>query len=132
MADNEKYTTYEDNMDNIDPRGQFSYAELKDFADMYWLKSLNRCARKRDFSAMERYLTDDIEMVVPYMDIEPPFFGKDPVIRGKEAVMKAITEDYVRNNGLPLIEMRQYLAHQQKYIESGEKEEPSPDISPLT
>ena len=43
-----------------------------------------------------------------------------------------ITEDYVRNNGLPLIEMRQYLAHQQKYIESGEKEEPSPDISPLT
>ena len=95
MADLEKYTSYDDNMDKIDPRGQFSYAELKDFADMYWLKSLNRCARKKDFSAMERYLTDDVEMVVPYMDIEPPFFGKDPVIKGKSAVMKAITEDYV-------------------------------------
>ena len=33
-----------------------------------------------------------------------------------------ITEDYIRNHGLPLIEMRQYLAHQQM-IEDKEKEE---------
>ena len=95
MATDNKYTDYADNMENIDPRGQFSYAELKDFADVYWLKSLNRCARKKDFSAMERYLTDDVEMIVPYIDIEPPFFKRPPVIKGKEAVMKAITEDHV-------------------------------------
>lgn len=93
MANDNKYTDFADNMDNIDPRGQFSYAELKDFADNYWLKSMNRCSRKKDFSAMERYLTEDVEMIIPYLDIEPPFFKRPPVIQGKEAVMKAITQE---------------------------------------
>ena len=95
MANESKYTDYADNMENIDPRGQYSYAELKDFATDYWLKSLNRCARKGDFSAMERYLTDDVELIYPHIDIEPPFFGKPAGIKGKEAVMKAFCEDQI-------------------------------------
>lgn len=90
-----KYTDYADNMDNIDPRGQFSYGELKDFADMYWLKSVNRCSRKKDFSGMERFLTDDCEIIYSPIDIEPPFFKIPAHRKGKEAVMAAINEGHL-------------------------------------
>ena len=83
-----------DSVDNIDPRCEYAYCELKDFMETQWYKTLCRCLRKNNLDPMERFLTDDVELVRCVPGIEPPFFGVPEVIKGKEAVMKAIKEEY--------------------------------------
>ena len=90
-----KTETYINSCDAIDPRCAYGYGELKDFLELYWQKTVNRCLRKNDFSTLERHLTDDVEFVRSVPGIEPLYYGVPEVIKGKEAVIKAIQEEYL-------------------------------------